>query len=123
MKKAKKIGIIFLVLAVLGGIGFGGYQMCAHYSDGTRVGVVQKFSKRGYAVKTWEGELLVATPGTLATSQSTWAFSVSDNAVADSIEAHMGERVDLEYNQVRFINFSHLNGETDYFVTKQKVVK
>ena len=94
---------------------------CEHYSDGTRVGVVQKFSKRGYLCKTWEGELLIATPGTMSVA-TPWEFSCKDQATADSITAHMGQRVELGYNQVKFLNWGHNDGETDYFVNHQIVV-
>jgi len=51
-------------------------------------------------------------------STSAWAFSVKDPAVADSLEKYMGKRVELHYNQVKWLNWGNNDGETDYFVNK-----
>lgn len=88
---------------------------CEHFSDGTRSGVVQKFSKRGLFIKTWEGELMMSMPGTVGATA--WQFSVEDSVVADSINAHLGERVSVTYHQVyQFKNIGNYRGETDYFI-------
>ena len=63
------------------------------YSEGERAGYVQKFSKKGWLCKTWEGELaMVAIPGSLAEK---FPFSVRDPAVAVKVEKTMGKRVAL----------------------------
>src|SRR3990170_194765 len=60
------------------------------YSSGERAGYVQKFSKKGWICKTWEGELaMVNVPGAL---QEKFAFSVRDDVVAQHITASMGKR-------------------------------
>ena len=46
------------------------------YSDGDRAGVLQKFSKRGWICKTWEGEIAMYVVGGVA--PQIWAFSVRD---------------------------------------------
>ncbi len=50
------------------------------YSDGDRAGVLQKFSKRGWICKTWEGEIAMYVVGGVA--PQIWGFSVRDDAVA-----------------------------------------
>ena len=67
------------------------------YSDGERAGYVQKFSRKGWVCKTWEGELAMATlPGTLP---EVFPFTVWDDAVAAQINARMGQRVVLHYRE------------------------
>ncbi|MCM2312511.1 MAG: hypothetical protein NDI84_14015, partial [Steroidobacteraceae bacterium] len=50
------------------------------YSEGERAGVLQKFSKRGWICKTYEGELAMYVVGGVA--PQIWNFSARDEAVA-----------------------------------------
>ncbi|HWI39911.1 MAG TPA: hypothetical protein VNX25_00315 [Verrucomicrobiae bacterium] len=84
------------------------------YSRGTRAGYVQKFSQKGWLVKTWEGELqMVPIPG--ATPEK-FLFSVRDQGVAQKVTAAMGRRVTLTYEQHKGVPTSFF-GETEYYVT------
>ncbi|HJQ65282.1 MAG TPA: hypothetical protein VJ816_02840 [Gemmatimonadales bacterium] len=90
------------------------------YSQGDRAGYVQKFSKKGWICKTWEGELaMVNIPGSLSEK---FLFSVRDDKVADYINASLGKRVALTYEEHRGIPTSCF-GDTDYFVTAVRVVE
>jgi len=83
------------------------------YSSGERAGYVQKFSLKGYVCKTWEGELiLVSMPGTQAEK---FAFTVKDEAIAKKINASMGKRVKIDYEEHKGIP-STCFGESPYFV-------
>jgi hypothetical protein len=84
------------------------------YSDGERVGYVQKLSKKGWLCKTNEGELaMVQMPGQPATN---WNFTVrSDEAMKQIDELH-GHKVVLHYEEHRGLPTSCF-GETEYFVT------
>ena len=83
------------------------------YSNGDRAGYVQKFSKKGWVFKTWEGELaMVSLPGTMP---EIFAFSVRDDSVAQRIQQSMGKRVRLHYEQHVGIPVSWF-GETQHFV-------
>ena len=89
------------------------------YSKGERAGYVQKFSKKGWLCKTWEGELaMVSMPGTMSEK---FLFTVRDDKVADYINNSLGKRVALSYQQHVGIPTSCF-GETEYFVTAVKVV-
>jgi hypothetical protein len=91
-----------------------------NYSTGERAGWVQKFSKKGWLCKTWEGELaLVTMPGT---AQEKLLFTVWDDAVAEIINRHMGRRVSLHYEEKVGLPTSCF-GETRHFVTGVKVVE
>jgi hypothetical protein len=99
-----------------------GYTLAAltwSYSSGERAGYVQKFSRKGWLCKTWEGEMaLVAMPGTVAEK---FQFTVRDDAVAERINETLGQRVSLTYDQHVGIPSSCF-GETDYFVAGVRVV-
>ncbi len=84
------------------------------YSAGNRAGYVQKFSKKGWLCKTWEGELAqVNLPGAMP---EIFFFSVRDDRVAADIQRQMGNRVSLTYEEHRGVPSSCF-GETDHFVT------
>ena len=90
------------------------------YSQGERAGYVQKFSKKGWVCKTWEGELAMANlPGAMP---EIFRFSVRDDAVARQIERNMGRRVSLAYKQHRGVPTSCF-GETEYFVTDVRIAE
>ena len=85
------------------------------YSEGDRGGVLQKFSRKGWVCKTWEGELaLYVVPGM---APEIWEFSVRDKAVADRLAGYIGERVQLHYSEHRALPTSCF-GETGYFVDR-----
>ena len=89
------------------------------YSNGERAGYVQKFSRKGWLCKTWEGELaMVNIPGT---APEIFRFSVRDDAVARELDAAMGRRVALSYKQHKGIPTSCF-GETEYFVSNIRAV-
>ena len=89
------------------------------FSTGERAGYVQKFSKQGWLVKTWEGELaMVNLPGT---APEKFYFSVRDEAVAQKISAAMGRRVSLTYEHHKGVPTT-LFGETEYFVVDVRVI-
>lgn len=89
------------------------------YSEGDRAGYVQKFSKKGWICKTWEGELaMVNIPGA---AQERWTFSVRNDSVARIIQGSMGQRVSLQYEEKRGIPTSCF-GETNYFITGVRAV-
>jgi hypothetical protein len=89
------------------------------YSDGERAGFVQKFSKKGWLCKTWEGELaMVSMPGT---NPEKFYFTVKDDDVAQHINGSLGKRVALTYQQHVGVPTTCF-GETQYYVVAVKVV-
>jgi hypothetical protein len=90
------------------------------YSSGERAGWVQKFSKKGWLCKTWEGELaLVTMPGT---AQEKFLFTVWDEGVAQQINNAMGKRVSLHYDEKVGLPGSCF-GETRHWVGGLKAVE
>lgn len=89
------------------------------YSEGDRAGYVQKFSRKGWLCKTWEGELAMANiPGAMP---EIFRFTVRDNRVAEDLNKAIGQRVALDYEQHRGVPGTCF-GETDYYVTHVKPV-
>lgn len=90
------------------------------YSDGERAGILQKFSRKGWVCKTWEGELAMSiVPGVTPTI---WDFSVRDGRVAQQMNAAVGKRVTLHYTEHRGVPTSCF-AETNYFVDGVRVVE
>ncbi len=90
------------------------------YSEGERAGYVQKFSKKGWICKTWEGELaIVSIPGTLSEK---FNFTVRDDGVAERINQSLGKRVAISYQQHKGVPTTCF-GETEYYVVAVRVVE
>lgn len=102
--KTKKAKWILTIIAILVAVVFLAHLASDwNYSEGSRAGVITKFSKKGYVFKTWEGELSMGgvEQGGVA---RVWKFSVQDPVVAEKIEAAMttGEHVKVTYEEKMF---------------------
>lgn len=97
------ITILILLLVVV----LGGYVYWFYYntkSDGTRSGMIQKFSRRGNVFKTWEGEMIQQGFGARGGSLNAhyFYFSVEDENIADSLEHGVTNKlVRVHYVQYR----------------------
>jgi hypothetical protein len=121
-RRRGKLGLLSVLTVILLGGLFALYVWATlhiNYSDGERAGYVQKFSRKGWVCKTWEGELaMVNLPGTLP---QICIFSVRDPAVAGQINKSLGSRVRLHYDQHKGVP-SDCFGESEYFVTQVETV-
>ena len=111
---------MYLVLFLVGAVALAAlYVFLAtrwSYSSGERAGYVQKFSKKGWVCKTWEGELAMANlPGAMP---EIFAYTVRDEDVAARINAQLGARVVLSYEQ--HLGLPSCFGETQYWVTSAR---
>jgi hypothetical protein len=120
---SRKAKLIIAAVVVVPIVVFALYTWSAlnwSYSQGERAGYVQKFSRKGWVCKTWEGELaMVNIPGSLTEK---FQFTVRDDRIADYINASLGKRVALSYDQHVGIPTTCF-GETQYFVTAVRVVE
>jgi hypothetical protein len=83
------------------------------YASGRRAGYLQKFSKRGWICKTWEGELQVnVVPGT---APQIFEFSVRSDSIADLLNKYAGQRIVVLYQQHKGVPGSCF-GDTEYFI-------
>jgi hypothetical protein len=122
VRRRGRLGLMLVLLLVAAVLLFALYVWIAlsfDYSEGERVGYVQKFSRKGWVCKTWEGELaMVNLPGAMP---EIFRFTIRDDAVAQRLNGSMGKRVRLHYEQHMGIPTTCF-GETDYFVTDVQAV-
>ena len=83
-----------------------------NYSDGERAGWVQKFSRKGWICKTYEGELAQYVVGGVA--PQIWFFSTRDEKLAQQLSGAVGEQIRLHYTEHRGVPTSCF-AETPYF--------
>ena len=89
------------------------------YSEGDRIGYVQKFSHRGWVCRTWEGELaMTPVPGAVP---QIFPFTVRDPAVVKRLQDAEGKRVALHYREKRGVPSSCF-GDTNYFISDLRVL-
>jgi hypothetical protein len=113
MRSVRRTLLLLIVLVVLGLAVYTWAAWSFTYSEGERAGYVQKFSKKGWICKTWEGELAMANlPGAMP---ELFRFTVHDDTVAGQISQAMGERVSLHYEQHMGLPTSCF-GDTSHFV-------
>ncbi len=118
MKRTTFVAILLAAVVIVAGYFW--IVLNWNYSTGERAGWVQKFSKKGWLCKTWEGEMaMVSMPG--ATPEKFY-FTVRDEKVAARLNAVVGKRVALHYEQKVGLPTSCF-GDTRHFVTSVKVVE
>jgi len=106
--------VLFVLFSLYLGLAF-----AWSYSDGQRAGILQKFSRKGWICKSYEGELAMSiVPGVAPTI---WEFSVRDPAVVSRLKSAIGDRVALHYTEHRGIPTTCF-GQTNYFVDRVSVV-
>jgi len=90
-----------------------------NYSEGERAGLLQKFSRKGWVCKTYEGELALYVVAGVA--PEIWRFSVRDPALARELSKVVGQRVQLHYSEHRGVP-TECFGETGYYVDRINMV-
>jgi hypothetical protein len=104
-----------LLVAILLVAGWTWFTLTWSYSEGDRGGVLQKFSRKGWVCKTYEGELAMYVVAGVA--PQIWSFSARDPKVAEELARNVGERVQLHYTEHVGIP-TNCFGETRYFVDR-----
>ena len=122
-QEGRSLVTTMILILVVAGLLFAAYiwaMLSWSYSSGERAGWVQKLSNKGYMCKTWEGEMaLVSLPGSMPEK---FIFTVWDDKAAEKLNAVMGKRVSLHYEQHIWLPTSCF-GDTEYFVTDVKVIE
>jgi hypothetical protein len=117
-KTAKKWAIRIVVGGVLLGVGGSALYTWGSlhytYSEGERVGFVQKVSEKGWLCKTYEGDLGMANIA--GQPAQVFTFTVQDKNVVDQMQALAGRKVALIYKEHKGVP-STCFGDTAYFVT------
>ena len=119
-KKVIKVVLLLFVTVLLLCTGYTMIVLNWSYAKGERIGYVQKFSEKGWLCKTWEGELqMLPVPGAMPEK---FLFSVRDRAVISRINASMGKRVSISYEQHKGIP-TNCFGESEYFAVNAKALE
>jgi len=108
----RRVLLIGLGLVVLLGAVWTWFALAWSYSEGERAGVLQKFSKKGWICKTYEGELAQYVVSGVA--PQIWYFSTRDEKVAQQLSAAVGQQIRLHYTEHRGVPTSCF-AETPYW--------
>ena len=93
------------------------------YSSGDRAGTLLKIARKGWVCKTWEGELvmpLLTTGGDGSGDQNdigsrTWYFTAKSEETVKKLQAAVGKRVILTYDEHKGVPGSCF-GDTPHYV-------
>lgn len=102
-----------------------------NYSNGERIGLITKFSEKGFWWKSWEGDLSVTQTG-MNQSQNDFEFSLDNDLqmtedykriklTLDSA-AEYGWKVKIKYHETLGKNWFSNRGETSHFITACEVL-
>jgi hypothetical protein len=109
----------FITALILMGVLYVWLTLTWSFSEGERVGYIQKLSKSGWVCKTWEGEMAMVTmPGAIPDK---FLFSIRDAQVADRVNKLAGKRVALIYEQHKGVPTSCF-ADTEYFIVDVRAV-
>ena len=117
--RVARLALILAALVVIVAGGWTWLTLSWAYSEGERAGVLQKFSKKGWICKTYEGEVAQYVVGGVA--PLIWYFSVRDEAVAEQLFKVVGQNVQLRYTEHRGIPTSCF-GDTPYFAQSFTII-
>lgn len=99
----KKTVFLFILVLLLLGTGYVYWFYYNSFSDGSREGILFKFSRKGNIFKTYEGEMV--QPGLRSAgariNTNNFFFSVTDVKIADSLNKVIGKSVSVHYIQYR----------------------
>lgn len=107
-----RIGLILLAIVLLIPLLWTWFTLSWAYSEGERAGVLQKFSKKGWLCKTYEGELALYVVGGVA--PQIWHFSTRDADLAKALSQAVGQQIRLNYTEHRGVP-TNCFAETPYF--------
>ena len=111
------IWLLVIVIAVL--VAWAAFSLSWAYSEGDRAGVLQKFSRKGWLCKTYEGELALYIVGGVA--PQIWQFSTRDEELAKQLTDAVGKNIQLHYTEHRGVP-TNCFAETPYFARSFRVV-
>ena len=120
----KKIAYWSALILVLVVTTFFYFKYFYTYSKGYRAGLLQKISEKGMLFKTYEGEMVlssVESNSNVAIASEKFIFSVSDDAIAKTMEQIQGNRVVVHYMEKNGI--LPWRGDSRYIVDSVRVDK
>ena len=108
----KRLVIWTLVLAIVLGGAWTWFALSWSYSEGERAGILQKFSRKGWICKTYEGELALYIVSGVA--PQIWHFSTRDPKLAAELTKNVGRDMRVQYSEHRGVP-TNCFAETPYF--------
>lgn len=117
--RGARLALVLAALVVMIAAGWTWLTLSWSYSVGERAGVLQKFSRKGWICKTYEGEVAQYVVGGVA--PQIWYFSVRDEAVAQQLFKVVGQNLQLRYREHRGIPTSCF-GDTPYFAESYTII-
>jgi hypothetical protein len=119
LRKALRI-ISFLIIVFL--VAFIFIRYFYTYSEGSRVGLLQKFSRKGMIFKTYEGEMILSSVtggNNVVIASEKFLFSVADKNLAKCLDSLQGKTVVVYYQQKKAP--LPWKGDTPYYIDSVKV--
>lgn len=107
-----RLGILLPLIVLLLGAAWTWVALNWSYSEGERAGVLQKFSRKGWICKTYEGELALYVVGGVA--PQIWHFSTRDSELAKQLSSNVGRQIRIHYSEHRGVP-GNCFAETPYF--------
>ena len=124
VRRGRRFGRILLIVLglvlLLGGL-WTWFALSWSYSEGERAGILQKFSKKGWICKTYEGELALYVVGGVA--PQLWYFSARDDKVAEQLAGAVGSQVRIHYTEHRGVPTSCFAETPNYAESFTRVQK
>jgi hypothetical protein len=105
--------LVILLLVLLLPVVWTWFTLTWSYSEGERAGILQKFSRKGWLCKTYEGELAQYIVAGVA--PQIWNFTVRDERVAEELRTLAGSKLQLHYTEHVGVPTSCF-GDTGYYV-------
>lgn len=121
MSKAKKYTLIALFVIFAIAIAYVLYMSFGVYSEGTRAGVLDKFSRKGVIFKTWEGELRQGTEERINPQRFLFSVNSAEREVIKNLEKYSGKKVNLYYREKYWV--FPWQGDSKYFIYKVELVQ
>lgn len=119
VRRGARLVLVLAALVVMIVAGWTWLTLSWSYSVGERAGVLQKFSRKGWICKTYEGE--VAQYVVSGVAPQIWYFSVRDEAVAEQLFKVVGQNMQLRYREHRGIP-TNCFGDTPYFAESFTII-
>ena len=119
VRRGARLVLVLAALVVMIVAGWTWLTLSWSYSVGERAGVLQKFSRKGWICKTYEGEVAQYVVGGVA--PQIWYFSVRDEAVAQQLFKVVGQNMQLRYREHRGIP-TNCFGDTPYFAESFTII-
>jgi hypothetical protein len=111
--------VLVIVLGLVAAAGlWTWFSLSWAYSEGDRAGTLQKFSRKGWLCKTYEGELALYVVGGVA--PQIWYFSTRDEKLAEQLSSAVGKNIQLHYTEHRGVP-TNCFAETPYFARSFRV--